>query len=235
MKSRERSDPGSRLYIRYIMKNYLKITIRNLIRNPVSGFVIIAGFAFSLAVALLLASYIFNESDYDKSFPEINRIYRLCAEKGITTFRGDKIQELKDRYPEIEMICRYDNRSAEVVHEKSPFAIANLVKTDNDFFKIFSLNIRNGNKNEPLPDNNSLAISSSLARTIFGNSDPVGKTISIQHRKDFIISAVYDDLPVNSSIQAQAVITWENVNDLGGEWRRGIYYSRYFLPAERKK
>ncbi len=70
MKSRERSDPGSRLYIRYVMKNYLKIPIRNLIRNPVSGFVIIAGFAFSLAVALLLASYVFNEAVYDKSFPE---------------------------------------------------------------------------------------------------------------------------------------------------------------------
>src|SRR4030066_835689 len=120
-----------------IMKKGIKIIIRNLIRNPVYGFVIIAGFAFSLAVALLLASYVFNEAVHDKSFPEINRIYRLCSETGITTFRGDKIQELKDRYPEIEMICRYDNGSAEVVYETSPHAVTNLVKTDNDFFKIF--------------------------------------------------------------------------------------------------
>ncbi len=211
------------------MKYYLQITIRNLIRNPVSGFVIIAGFSFSLAIALLLASYVFNETEYDKSFPEINRIYRLCVEKGITTFRGDKLQELKVRYPEIEMICRYDNGPMEIVHEKSPYGITNLVKTDNDFFRIFSLNIIDGNREEPLPAINSLAISSSLARTIFGNSDPIGKTINIQHRKDFIISAVYDDLPENSSIQAQAVISWKNVNVLGGELRRNIYYSRYFF------
>ena len=216
------------------MINYFKITIRNLIRNPVSGFVIIAGFAFSLAVALLLASYVFNEAVYDKSFPEINRIYRLCSETGITTFRGDKIQELKDRYPEIEMICRYDNGSAEVVYEKSPHAVTNLVKTDNDFFKIFSLNINNGNKEEPLESNNNMAISSSLAKTLFGNSDPVGKTINLQHRKDFIINAVYDDLPENSSIQAQAVITWENVSDFGGEYRNGFYYSRYFFLLNEK-
>ena len=216
------------------MKYYIKITFRNLIRNPVSGFVIIVGFAFSLAVALILASYVFNEAGYDKSFPEISRIYRLCTEKGITTFRGDKVHELEDRYPEIDRICRYDNGSTEVVYEKSPYAITNLVKTDNDFFKIFSLNILNGNPEEPLPGNNSMAISSSLAGTIFGNSDPVGKTVNIQHRKDFIISAVFDDLPDNSSIQAQAVITWENINDFGGEYRRGIWYSRIFLLLNEK-
>lgn len=209
------------------MLYHLKITIRNLKRNPVFGFIIIAGFTFSLAATLLLASYVFNESDYDKSFPEIKNIYRLCVEKGITTFRGDKIQELKDRYPEIERICRYDNESAEVVYEKTPYKIANIVKTDNDFFKIFSLNISIGDKDEPLSGNNSMAISSQLARIIFGDADPLGKTINYQHSKDFIIRAVYDCLPENSSIQAQAVISWEA--NLSGEYRNGIYYSRYFF------
>jgi hypothetical protein len=96
------------------------------------------------------------------------------------------------------------------------------------------VNISNGNKEEPLSGINSLAISSSLARTIFGDSDPVGKTINIQHRKDFIISAVYKDLPENSSIQAQIVIPWENVNDFGGEYIKGIFYSRYFFLLNEK-
>lgn len=209
------------------MNYHLKITARNLKRNPVFGFVIISGFTFSLAVSLLLASYVFNESDYDKSFPGINNIYRLCVEKGITTFRGDKIQELKDKYPEIERICRYDNESSEVVYEKTPFTITNIVKTDNDFFKIFSLTILNGDKDEPLSGNNGMAISSSLARIIFGDSDPVGKMINYQHSKDFIIRAVYNDLPENSSIQAQALISWEA--NPGGEYRNGIYYSRFFF------
>jgi len=216
------------------MRNNLKIIIRNLIRNPVCGFIIIAGFAFSQALALILASYVFNESDYDKSFPEINRIYRLCVEKGITTFRADMAGELKERYPEIEGICRYDNGSTEIVFEKSPFAVTNLVKTDNDFFKIFSVNIRSGITDNPLPDNKSVAISSSLARTIFGNSYPVGQTINIQHRKDYTINAVFDDLPEKSSIQAQVIISWENVNDLGGEWRDGIFYSRFFFLLNEK-
>ena len=211
------------------MKNYLKILIRNLVRNPVFGFVSIAGFAFSLAIALLLASYIFNEISYDKSLPQIERIYRLCVEKSITTFRGDRIDDIRTRYPEIESVCRYDNGSAEIVHEKSSYIIKNLVKTDNDFFKIFSLKVIMGDPGESLPDNNSIAISSSLSKTVFGDNDPIGKTINIQHRKDYTVTAVYLDLPEKSSIQANAVIRWENVNDLGGEWRNGIFYSRFFF------
>jgi putative ABC transport system permease protein len=211
------------------MKSYLKIIFRNLIRTPVFGVVIIAGFAFSLAVALLLASYVFNEISYDKSFPQIERIYRLCAERGITTFRGDKIDDIRIRYPEIEKICRYDNGSADLVYEKSPFTVTNLVKTDNDFFKIFSLKISSGDSDEPLPDNNSVAISSSLAGSIFGDTDPIGQIINIQHRKDYTVTAVYNNLPEKSSILANAILRWENVNDLGGEWRNGIWYSRLFF------
>ena len=124
------------------MINNLKIISRNIKRNPVFGFVIIAGFAFSMAVALLLASYIFNEVSYDKSFPHIDRIYRLCAERGITTFRGDRVEDIRKNYPGIELICRYDNGSADFVFENTPFNISNLVKTDNDFFKIFSVIIQ---------------------------------------------------------------------------------------------
>jgi putative ABC transport system permease protein len=216
------------------MSNYLKIIIRNLIRNPVFAFVTIAGFAFSLAIALLLASYVFNETRYDKSFPGLNKIYRLCVESGITTFRGDEADEFKDKFPEIENLCRYENGSTELVYKKSPFTITNLVKTDNDFFRIFSINIRSGITNDPLPDNNCIAISLTLARTIFGNSDPVGQTINIQHRKDYTITAVFENLPEKSSIQAQAIIRWENVNDLGGEWRNGVFYSRFFFLLNEK-
>ena len=44
-----------------------------------------------------------------------------------------------------------------------------------------------------------------------------------------MVSAVFEDMPQKSSIQAKAIITWENVNDMGGEWRNGIFYSRYFF------
>ena len=211
------------------MKNHLKIIIRNLYRNPTFGFVTIAGFAFSFAFSLLLASYIFNEFSYDKNLPFINRIYRLCTKKAVTTFKGDLAEEFKERYPEIEKLCRYDNNKLEIVYEKTPFTVENAVMTDNDFFSIFSIKLQSGNPQNPLPENNSLAISSTLAKTIFGNQDPIGLSINIQHRKDFNVVAVFDDLPEKSSIQADVIIPWKNVETFGGEWRNGDFYSRYFF------
>jgi putative ABC transport system permease protein len=211
------------------MKNHFKIIIRNLLRNPTFGFVTIAGFAFSFAISLLLASYIFNEFSYDKNLPNLDRIYRLCTEKTITTFKGDLTEELKTRYPEIEKLCRYENGKVEVVFNETPFMVENIVKTDNDFFSIFSLNLRSGNRQAPLPDNNSIAISSTLAQKIFGNQNPVGQTINLQHRKEMNIVAVFDDLPTNSSIRADLIMPWKNVEDFGGEWMNGDFYSRIFF------
>ena len=216
------------------MKKHLKIIIRNLIKNPTFGFVTIAGFAFSFAIALLLASYIFNEFSYDKNFPDVSQIYRLCTEKGVTTFNNKLTGELKQRYPEIEKLCRYDKNQVEVVYENTPVKVENAVLTDNDFFSIFSVNLQSGNLQNPLPDNNSLAISSTLAKTIFGSQNPIGQIINILQRKDLIVTAVFDDLPENSSIQADIIVPLKNVELMTGEWRDGDSYSRIFFYLNEK-
>ena len=216
------------------MRTYLKIVIRNLLNNPTFGFVTIAGFAFSIAIALLLSAYIFNEFTYDKSFANREQIYRLCTEKGITTFKGELTDELKNKYPEIENICRYENGPIKIVYEKSPFSIDYLVKTDNAFFKMFSIQLRLGNPEIPTPDKNSIAISSTLAKTIFGDLNPIGQLLNIQYRKDYKITAVFEDFPEKSSIRAQIIMPWETVYDLGGEWRGGDFYSRVFLQLNEK-
>ncbi len=211
------------------MSYNIKIILRILLRNPVFTFIIIPGFALSLSVALLLASYIFGEREYDKSFPGVDNIYRLCVQKGITSLRGDIIDDIRNKYPEVEYLCRYENGSTELSFENEPCRVSSFVKTDNDFFRIFSVSLTGGDTQNPLPDNHSIALSRDFAKMVFGDSDPVGKPVVVQNRKEFVVTAVFEDLPEKSSIQAQAVVTWENVNDLGGEWRSGIFHSRYFF------
>nr|WP_320023751.1 FtsX-like permease family protein [uncultured Draconibacterium sp.] len=215
------------------MKNYLKIIIRNLYKNPTFGFVTIVGFAFSFAIALLLASYIFNEFSYDKDLPNVDQVYRLCTKKNIASFNGDVSDELKERYPGIDKLCRYENGNMEVIYGDTPLGVENVIKTDNDFFSIFSVQLQSGNPQNPLPDNNSLAISSSLAKTIFGTQDPIGQTLNIQHRKDFNIVAVFDDLPENSSIKANILILWENFEVGSGLWKDGHFYTRLFFQLNK--
>lgn len=211
------------------MKNYIKVIFRNLWKNPIFGIVTIVGFAFSFAIALLLASYIFNEFSTDKNLPNVDQIYRLSTENKVTTFNGNLTDELKERYPEIEKLCRYDKTQIEVGFENSPFKVENAVLSDNDFFSIFSVDLLSGNPQNPLPDNNSLAISNSLAKTIFGDRDPVGQPLTIQHRTNLIITSVFNDLSKNSSIRADVILPWNRVDLIGGEWRNGDFYSRIFF------
>ncbi len=211
------------------MKNYITIVIRNLRRNPVFGVIVIGGFSLSLAISLLLASFLFNEYSVDKGFSNLVNIYRLVTEKEITTVKGELAVDLKNNYPGIERICRYDNGSSDLIYNKTPFEINHLVKTDNDFFEIFSVNLIQGNRENPVPDNSSISISSSLAKTIFGIENPIGQIINIQHTKDFTVTSVFEAPDSHSSLQAEAIISWENVKIYGGEWRDGIFYSRLML------
>lgn len=67
------------------------------------------------------------------------------------------------------------------------------------FFKVFTLPIINGNQKTPLDKPNTVVISEKLASNIFGNADPVGKTITVTNRdEDYTISAVMKDIPENS-------------------------------------
>ncbi len=210
------------------MKN-LKITVRNLRKNPTFGFVTIAGFAFSIAIALLLASYLFNEFSYDKSYQNVDNIYRLCADESVTSFRGDLVAGLKERYPEIENACRYENKRMELNYNNTPYTLENAVLTDNDFFTVFSVNLISGNPQNPMPDDNSVAISSTLAKTIFGNENPVGQKIRFRNIINFRVAAVFDDLPENSSIRAEMIMPWKNAESFQSEWRDGVLYTRVFL------
>lgn len=211
------------------MNNNFKIIIRNLLNNPTFGLITIGGFAFSLAIALLLSSYLFNEMTYDKSMPDADRVYRLCTDRGIATFRGDLAQEIKDSYPEIEKVCRYDKSSSDIIYNKTPYSIDNFINTDPEFFRLFSVKLKYGNINETLPDSYSMAISSSLAKSIFGDINPIGETINLNHQKDFLITAVFEDLPKKSSLQAQVITKWENGNAYGGMSINGVYHSRFFF------
>ncbi|NJK98659.1 MAG: hypothetical protein HC905_30420 [Bacteroidales bacterium] len=86
---------------------------------------------------MLLAGYVFNELSYDKDLPGVDQIFRLSTKKGITSFKGDLTDVLKERYPEIEKLCRYENEKFEIVYDNNPLKVENVVLTDNDFSPYF--------------------------------------------------------------------------------------------------
>ena len=211
------------------MKNRIKVLIRILLKDKVFSIITIGGLAVSLGITILLASYLVNESTYDKGHPNLEQIYRLSADKRLVTFDESWKSEIEAMYPEIKKVSRYDNTKMDVVCNDEPYNIEHVIKADDAFFQLFPLNFIFGDKENPIPTNNCVAISSSLANRLFGNKSPLGEIINVRHRKSMTVSAVFDDFDKKSSIQAQMIMKWENVNSFGGESRSQVFHTRLFL------
>ncbi len=86
--------------------------------------------------------------------------------------------------------------------------------SDANLFTMFNIPLTDGSKDKALELKNSIVIGKELARKFFGNDDPVGKTLRVNEKMDFIVSAVIGEIPSNSIFQIQAIMPLVNINEL---------------------
>ncbi len=213
-----------------MLKNYIKTAWRNLWKGRVFNAMNIVGLSVAIASSTLLLLTVYFEFSYDNFHHNIDNIYQLyftinrtgTLEKS-ATMPEPLAPALRAEYPEVKFITRYSGGPSASIKYGEKEINQNLTFVDPDFFKIFSFPIVKGNNN-PLPGLGDVAITESAAKAIFGNADPLGKSISIKFHdqpKSFIVSAVFKDEPVNSSIRTDMVVRFENdpnYKDLEKAW-----------------
>ncbi|MFA5420370.1 MAG: ABC transporter permease, partial [Bacteroidales bacterium] len=207
-------------HFKFIFKNLRKsgkITVFNLI-----------GLSVSFAAFMLLAIYVFNEFNYDRFNKDYERIYRLNlvmerdGEKQVTSFLPNPMADvIRDNLSEFEGQCSFAWGPSNYVKESDQlnnFDI-NTRAVDSTFTDIFTIRIKSGNQH-PLRAKNSIIISEKTAKKVFGNDDPVGKTLLANDKEPYIIEAVFYDLPVNTSFKYDAFCSYPTT-----EWID--YWSEY--------
>ena len=180
--------------------NKLRIIIRGLIGNRVTTIITITGFSVSISMALILIAFIIGEYSYDKSYKNIDHIFRVIADNNVASVREDFRERFLDDYPSIEDACRYNNYSSIVTRDDKPFN-GQMIVTDSSFFNIFSIQFLTGTIHSSFVNLNDVVITESFARKIFGSEDPMGKTLIAEYRTPLIVSGIVKDLPSHSSIQ----------------------------------
>ena len=192
-----------------MIRNYIKIAWRNLVRNKAYSALNIVGLATGMAVALLIALWVVNEYSYDRSLPDYARLYQL--EMNLTsTHDGTHTQNnvsipvvgaLKKQYPEIKYIAESDGMRQHnlMVGDKKLYIKGAAVGTD--FLNMFQYKLIKGNASTAFTDAYSIVLTKSLARSLFGNADPINKLVKIDNRNNLKVTAVIDDLPKNSTFQ----------------------------------
>lgn len=195
-----------------MLKNYLKISWRNLIQNKVYSFINIAGLAIGLAVCMLIVLYLGHEYSYDRFHKNAERIFSVKSKLKLgndslylTQLPYTTPVELQQTEPSVEAFLRVrQEREAIIQNNQEPtlkFAENKFFFTDANFFTFFSFKLQQGNNEEVLRNPFSVVISQNIAKKYFGEQDPVGKTIRYNNTYDFIVTGVAAKIPSNSSIE----------------------------------
>ena len=224
-----------------MIKNYLKIALRNLKRNKVYSFINIMGLAIGIACCLLILLFINDELSYDNFHEKGDRIYRVNTDLkfGSTDLALPLCSDMlgsvmKNDYPAIEEYVRLNTWSSKQVKLGDNYYNENYVAyADSTFFKVFTFPAIAGKTNHALTDPNSVVISKSIALRYFGTVDAVGRFLETNDNgsTSYKVTAVIDDMPENSHFKFDFIFPIYGLNYSWGNYVAENFYT-YLLLKE---
>lgn len=194
--------------------NYLKTTFRNFYFNKTQTIIKTIGLSIALCVSIAIFSWVKFELSYDNIHKDADRIYRLVLEDNmVASPPGFKL--IFDKIPEIENSTRIFNAgflggTQRVSFGKKVFTNDIIYYAEDDFFKVFSFPLLQGNPNNVLNKQNAAVITEATAVKYFGNENPVGKTLLLGNENLLEITGVLKNIPANSHFHFDILITLKN-------------------------
>lgn len=177
--------------------NWFKIFIYHLKQSKLFSFLNVLGLSIGISGVIFAILYWNNEHAYDQWNPEKENVYQVLNKIGITgdTWTTSSIpfgQTCKATIPEIEQICFVNDWYDESVikYKDKKIIDKKITVTDNNFFDFYPFPIIKGAKKDILKEKNSAAISEEQAKLLFGNEDPIGKSITYNDQP-YIVKSVY--------------------------------------------
>lgn len=198
-----------------MIRNFFKVAFRNLLRNKGFSAINITGLAVGMASAILILLWIQNELSYDQFHEKRDRIYEAWNR---ASFDGKKMcwnttpkilaRTLEHDMPEVERAVRvnWGSNFLLTVGEKKITRTGNMV--DTGFLQLFSFPLLKGNPTTALNDMHSIVLTEKLAKSLFGNEDPMGKIIKVENKDNFTVTGVAKDLPNNTRFRFEYLVPW---------------------------
>ncbi len=207
-----------------MIKNYLKIALRNLWKNKALSFINIFGLASGIACALLIILFIKDELSFDKFNKDPERIFRVVKdfvnEDGTTlpdaTTPPALATAMQKDIPEIESTVRiFSNWGSKylIKYNDKIFYEESLYRADSSIFTLFNFPFIKGNSATAFKQLKSIVFTQTAAKKYFGDDDPIGKTVNIDPMGPHTVTGVIKDIPSNSHFNFDFLIS---TRTLGG-------------------
>jgi putative ABC transport system permease protein len=200
-----------------MLKNYIKIGLRNIKRNPLHSIISVLGLAIGITGATLLYLYITNELNYDAFHGKADRIYRIVeiSESGNGEIRNFGQTRpvvgtvLEETLPEIEDMIRVYRPMGHIDLQWDGDRIQerNYIMSEPGFFSVFDFKFVTGNPESALNEPNSVVLSQKKAGQLFGDENPIGKVLEFSNLAPVTVTGVIEDVPENSHLQFDILLS----------------------------
>lgn len=211
-----------------MIKNYIIAAARNFSRNKLHTLINISGLAIGIMAGILSIMFVLDELSYDKFHSKGDRIFRLNKINKETNggqlltaeTSGMMGPTMVDEMPEVQKATRYLSWFDEIVlsyNEKNLNVNAGNAKfADSTFFEIFDFQLIRGERSKVLSRPQTIVLSESSAISLFGNDDPIGKSVTGMNNVSFEVTGVVQDAPRRSQFQFDAFMSWTTTNPQTG-------------------
>ena len=210
-----------------MIKNYLKTAFRNLRKNKAFSLINIMGLALGLVCSLLIMLWVNDEYQVDafhKNGSQLYSVYERQNHDGQwSAFHGGPgimADEMKRVLPEVQYATNFGWNDLVTFEANNKILKQSGNHAGHDFFKMFSYPLLEGNAITALQNPSDIAVSRKMAEDFFGSpAEAIGKTIRCQNKTDFKITAVFDDIPKNSTAKFDYIINWQSFLE-GNSWAK---------------
>ena len=223
-----------------MLKNYLKIALRNLQKQKFYAFINVLGLTIGIAASLLIVVYISDELSYDRFHTKADEIYRVTVKAKIS----DQLSQLAtsslpfahtavNEFPEVTEAVRLDFAGEVVVAiDDRSFIEKSVLVADSNFFRVFSFKLLEGNEQTVLKDPNKIVLTASSAKKYFDYPNTsislLGKSIRVGG-DNFEVSGVVADPPSNSHFDFDLIASMKTRTNLDGAWTSNNLYTYLVL------
>ncbi|MEO1096460.1 MAG: ABC transporter permease, partial [Bacteroidota bacterium] len=212
-----------------MLRNYIKIAFRNLIKERLHSFINIFGLGFGMACVLLIVIFVRDELSYDNFHEDAGDIYRVAwwsQQPQTRTPHPMALAMVKD-FPQVNAATSLsplwgpgltrETFSVRNLEKDITFDERNILSVDSTFFDVFSFELVKGNRNEVLRQIGGLLLSEKAAKRYFGDEEPLGKYLAINDDSTLlVVEGIFKDVPVNSHFHFDALVSYVTIKAFEG-------------------
>jgi putative ABC transport system permease protein len=189
-----------------MLNNYLLIAWRNLTSHRLFSAINVLGLAIGLASCILILLFVQHELSYDRQFKDSDRIVRVvrqfqAANLHLATIAPPFGPLLLEDFPEVEAMVRINEMPLPISHGDRAFNGLSIGFADPTVFEFFDLEFIAGSPEAAIDEPFTVVLTQTEAERLFGNEDPMGKTITVLGQLDMKVTGVIQDLPQNTHLQ----------------------------------